>query len=138
VSHRLVGQKPQSLIRIPASRGNSTRIELRSPDPSCNPYLAFAVCLVAGLDGVKRGLTPPPAVDLNIFEMDETERRQRNVRGLPTNLKEAVQAMAADKVVMDALGSHISERYAAAKLNEWEEYRTHVDEWERDRYFKIY
>jgi len=132
------GKNRSPLIRIPASRGNSTRIELRSPDPCCNPYLAFAVCLAAGLDGVKRGLTPPPAVDLNIFEMDEEERRNWNIRALPTNLKEAVQAMVADKVVMDTLGSHISERYAAAKLSEWEEYRTYVDEWERNRYFKIY
>ncbi len=86
---------------------------------------------------MKRGLTPPPAVDLNIFEMDEEERRKWNIRALPTNLKEAVQAMVADKVVDGYARSHISERYAAAKLSEWEEYRTYVDEWERNRYFKI-
>jgi glutamine synthetase len=132
------GRNRSPLIRIPASRGKSTRIELRSPDPSCNPYLALAVCLAAGLDGVKRGLTPPPAVDRNIFEMNEAEREKLHVRDLPATLMEAVQAMQADQVIMDALGSHVSQRYAEAKLNEWEDYRTQVHNWEREKYFKNY
>ncbi|MGQ9498229.1 MAG: type I glutamate--ammonia ligase [Desulfotomaculales bacterium] len=121
-------------IRIPAKRGPSTRIELRSPDPSCNPYLALAVCLRAGLDGIRRGLTPPPPCDRNIYEMTEEERRLEGIGNLPEDLREALQDLLADEVLRDALGPHVFERYLEAKRIEWDRYRTQVHPWELEEY----
>ena len=127
-----------ALIRIPAARGQSTRVELRSPDPSCNPYLAFAVCLAAGLDGIEKGMTPPPEITENIFEMDAAARSDRGIDSLPGSLEEAIKAMQADQLVMDTLGTHVAENYIEGKMKEWDEYRTRVSSWEREKYIINY
>ena len=122
-----------ALIRIPDPRGRGTRVELRSPDPASNPYLVFAACLAAGLDGVARELTPPPAGAGNLYAMTSAELAERGIRCLPVSLDAAVQAMEADRVVMEALGPY-AVRYAARKRQEWEEYRTQISQWELDKY----
>ena len=127
-----------ALIRIPAARGQATRVELRCPDPSCNPYLELAVCLAAGLDGIERGLTPPEEVLENIFVMDEKERREKGIESLPANLKEAVDLMLEDEIVCDTLGSHIISQYSAGKYAEWDAYRTSVSQWEINEYLMMY
>ena len=127
-----------ALIRIPASRGQSTRVELRCPDPSCNPYLALAVCLAAGLDGIEKGMTPPPEITENIFDMTPATRRRRGIDALPGSLEEALAAMKKDKLVMETLGRHVSSQYIAGKEAEWDEYRTRVSSWERDKYMINY
>ncbi|HOO29145.1 MAG TPA: type I glutamate--ammonia ligase, partial [Lachnospiraceae bacterium] len=126
------------LIRIPASRGAGTRIELRCPDPSCNPYLVLALCLAAGMDGIKNQNMPPKSVDLNIFEMTEEERAFYNIEALPVNLYDAVCEMEKDPFIKDVLGEHIFDKYVEAKKKEWDEYRTQVTQWELDEYlYKI-
>ena len=127
-----------ALIRIPAARGQATRVELRCPDPSCNPYLNMAVCLAAGLDGIDRGLTPPEEITENIFAMDEAARAARGIRSLPGTLKEAVDCLTADPVICGALGEHVLSQYTAGKLREWDAYRTHVSPWELERYLVLY
>ncbi len=127
-----------ALIRIPAARGQATRVELRCPDPSCNPYLSLAVCLAAGLDGIERGLTPPEEITDNIFAMDREEREAKGIASLPGNLNEAIKAMRADKLICDTLGSHVVGQYVAGKKKEWDAYRTYVSDWEIDRYLVIY
>ncbi|MGQ9556385.1 MAG: type I glutamate--ammonia ligase [Desulfurispora sp.] len=122
------------LIRVPAKRGQSTRIELRSPDPSCNPYLALAVCLRAGLDGIKNRIMPPPPCDRNIYEMTAAEREELGIGSLPADLDEAMRALEQDEVVRDALGPHVYERFMAAKRIEWDRYRTQVHPWEIEEY----
>lgn len=126
------------LIRIPASRGSATRVELRSPDPTANPYLLLACCLRAGLDGIKKGLTPPASVDENIFAMSEQELQERGIMALPANLKEALQALEKDEVIKDILGEHIVTNYILAKEKEWAEYCENVSEWEIQKYIKEY
>ena len=126
------------LIRIPASRGASTRIELRCPDPAANPYLALAVCLAAGLDGIRRKIQPPAPINSNIFEMRKSEKLALHIAALPADLYEAVKEMEKDALVCQVLGSHISERYAKAKKAEWRAYREQVTEWEISNYlYKI-
>jgi glutamine synthetase len=127
-----------ALIRIPAARGQSTRLELRSPDPSCNPYLAFAVCLAAGLDGIERGLTPPAEIAENINKMDAAARQAHGMQALPDTLENAVNAMLADKVVTEALGEHVTTQYTVGKRKEWYDYRTQVSQWELDNYLITY
>ena len=127
-----------SLIRIPASRGVGTRIELRSPDPCCNPYLALAVCLAAGLDGIERFMTPPSEVTENLYEMDEAGRRAKGIEDLPGDLNEALELMQQDSLVMDALGPHVGQAYLDSKKAEWEAYRAHVSDWEREKYIIAY
>lgn len=122
------------LIRIPAAGGEGTRIELRSPDPSANPYLALAVCLRAGLDGIINKIDPPAGVDRNIFEMTGEERRQLGIDELPGTLDEAVRELEKDSFICQVLGSHVSEHYIAAKKKEWQEYRTQVTAWEVEQY----
>jgi len=122
------------LIRVPAKRGLSTRIELRSPDPSCNPYLALAVCLKAGLDGIKRKIVPPPPCDRNIYEMTHQERMELGVGNLPGSLEEAIAELSSDKVILEALGPHVRERYLEAKRIEWDRYRVQVHQWETEEY----
>ena len=126
------------LIRIPAKRGLSTRIELRNPDPSCNPYLAIAVALKAGLDGIKNKITPPASTDKNIYHMTEAELAAEGITSLPTDLYEAVQEMKQDQVVREALGEHIFQRYVEAKLIEWDRFRIQVHPWELDEYLEKY
>ncbi|MHB1651204.1 MAG: type I glutamate--ammonia ligase [Desulfitobacteriaceae bacterium] len=132
------GRNRSPLIRIPAKRGSSTRIELRSPDPSCNPYLALAVQLKAGLDGVKKKLAPPPAVDLNIFAMTTDERKKYGIDALPSSLEEAIIQLGQDSVIKDALGDHIYQRFVEAKTKEWDNYRLAVHQWEIDQYLATY
>lgn len=122
-----------ALIRIPTPRGDGTRVELRSPDPSCNPYLAFAVCLAAGLNGIQRQLTPPAESNENLYAI-AADLEAQGVRRLPASLEAAIHALEADCVVTAALGSHVTEQYVTGKLREWEEYRTQVTQWELDRY----
>ncbi len=126
------------LIRVPASRGMGTRLELRSPDPSANPYLTLALCLAAGLDGIRRGLKPPCSTDGNIFELTEDEREERGIESLPSNLKEAVRAMKKDELVRETLGAHIFDKYVEHKSEEWNEYKIRVTQWEIDRYLERY
>ena len=126
------------LIRIPAKRGYSTRLELRSPDPSCNPYLALAVQLKAGLDGIKRKLTPPPAVDLNIYDMSAEKRKELGIESLPLSLDEALEELEKSEVMRAALGDHIMDRFVAAKTKECDGYRTTVHQWELEQYLETY
>lgn len=126
------------LIRIPDRRGAGTRCELRMPDPSANPYLALAVQLAAGLDGVERKLTPPDPVNKNIFEMSFRERRKHRIDELPRDLHEALDQLEKDDVIRDALGAHIYERFVEAKRGEWQEYIGKVSEWELERYLSVY
>ncbi len=126
------------LIRIPATRGEGTRVELRCPDPSCNPYLALAVCLAAGIDGIQNRIEPPKSVDANIFEMTEEERSFYNIEALPATLIEAVEEMEKDPFIREVLGDHVFDKYVEAKRKEWDAYRTQVTQWELDEYlYKI-
>jgi glutamine synthetase len=127
-----------ALIRIPSARGNSTRVELRNPDPSCNPYLALAVCLEAGLDGVRRGLNPPEEVKANIFAMTQDERQAAGITSLPENLGAAIAAAEKDPLVVEALGDHATKAYLTGKKQEWDAYRTSVSQWELERYLARY
>ena len=126
------------LIRIPSTHGGGTRIELRSPDSSANPYLTLAVCLRAGLDGIENKIMPPAGVNGNIFEMTEEERRAMNIEQLPETLKEAVEELEKDRFICDVLGEHISKRYITAKKEEWYQYRSQVSEWEIGEYLYKY
>lgn len=126
------------LIRIPAKRGLSTRIEVRNPDPSCNPYLAFAVMLKAGLDGIKKGLTPPEPIETNLYHMDEEERISLKIATLPANLYEAMHELSQDPIMQEALGDHIYNRFMEAKNSEWDSYRTQVHPWEINRYLTVF
>lgn len=122
------------LIRIPASKGEGTRVELRSPDPSANPYLALAVCLAAGLDGIKNQLTPPESIDKNIHSMTDAELKERGIRKLPGTLGEAVEELRASEFLQGVLGDHIFEKYVAAKQEEWDIYKCQVTDWEIEQY----
>lgn len=126
------------LIRIPASRGLSTRIEVRSVDPAANPYLAMAVLLAAGLDGIKNKLTPPASVDRNIYVMTKAERVQNGINDLPSTLKEALELLKQDEVILNALGPHAAAHFIEAKEIEWDMFRTQVHPWEREQYMTIY
>ena len=127
-----------ALIRIPAVRGQSTRVELRCPDPACNPYLSLAVCLCAGLDGIDRKLTPPEEISDNIFAMDQKQREERGIRNLPGSLKEAIECLKEDKLVCSTLGEHVLSQYIEGKEKEWDSYRTHVSRWETEKYLVLY
>jgi glutamine synthetase len=126
-----------ALIRVPrASKAESTRLELRCPDPSCNPYLAFSVMLAAGLDGIRRDIQVPAATEENIYS---SESRRRSPLGvLPGSLNQALDALESDEVVRDALGPHIFDRFLNAKRLEWEDFRLEVTPWELDKYLAIY
>ncbi|MGB9905085.1 MAG: type I glutamate--ammonia ligase, partial [Desulfotomaculales bacterium] len=126
------------LIRVPAKRGQSTRIELRNPDPSCNPYLALAVCLQAGLEGIAKKISPPPPCDRNIYEMSPEEREELGIGRLPESLAEALDELAKDALVRDALGPHVLSRFLEAKRIEWERYRIQVHPWELEEYLTKY
>ena len=127
-----------ALIRIPAARGQSTRVELRSPDPACNPYLELAVCLAAGLDGIEKGMTPPAEITENIFAMDQATREAHGIDSLPGSLDEAIAALEADQLILDTLGDHVAANYLEGKKKEWDEFRTRVSSWEREKYMINY
>lgn len=122
------------LVRVPAKRGPSTRVELRSPDPSCNPYLALAACLRAGLDGIKNEIKPPPSCSRNIYQLSCAERRELGIDILPENLQEALAALSRDEVIKDTLGEHVLQRFMEAKRIEWDRYRKQVHPWELEEY----
>lgn len=127
-----------ALIRIPASRGQSTRVELRNPDPACNPYLALAVCLAAGLDGIEKGLQPPAEVTENIYKMDADMRERNGIANLPGSLEEAIIELKKDELIKETLGDHVFTQYVNGKQAEWDEYRMRVSNWELEKYFIIY
>ncbi len=128
------GRNRSPLIRIPAKRGMSTRIELRSPDPTCNPYLTLAACLRAGLAGIKNKILPPEQCNRNIYEMTPVERAQFGIDSLPENLKAAIGELEKDEALKGALGVHVFERFIAAKKIEWGRYRIQVHPWETIEY----
>jgi glutamine synthetase len=122
------------LVRVPAIRGNATRVEVRVPDPSCNPYLALAVILRAGLDGLDKQSDPGPPVNKNIFAMSHRERRHLRIDDLPGNLSDALDELEKDDLMRETLGSHIFDHFVAAKREEWHAYMSHVSPWEVNRY----
>lgn len=130
-----------ALIRLPRYKEGNTkavRAELRCPDPSCNPYLAYAVMLATALDGIDKGMTPPaPLNNINVYEMSEQERKKRKVTELPGSLHEALEEMKKDAVIRDALGETVFEAFIRAKEAEWEEYRLRVMDWEVQRYLEL-
>ena len=126
------------LIRIPSSRGEHTRIELRCPDPSANPYLALAVCLRAGLDGIVNHIDPPESVDCNIFDLTEEERKSRGIEAVPASLREAVSELEKDELIREVLGVHMADKYIRAKKEEWEKYTAQVKEWAISQYLNQY
>jgi len=130
-----------ALIRIPqisSGQLNSTRMELRCPDPSSNPYLAFAAMLAAGLDGLARKLPVPEPVEENLYHLDEAKLESRKIRQLPGTLSEALAELEADEVIREALGDHVFERFVEAKREEWDEYRMQVTGWETARYLEAF
>ena len=126
------------LVRVPAARGEGTRAELRSPDPSCNPYLAFAVILKAGIDGIVNKIDPGEPIGQNIYTMSEKEKISLGIESLPDTLEKALNELEKDEVVKSGLTDHILKKYIEAKREEWEIYRTQVHQWELDRYLTIY
>ena len=136
------GQTNRSaLIRIPrvsASTPKATRCELRSPDPTCNPYLAFAGMIAAGLDGIEKGMTPPEPVNENVFDLSSAEALNKGVDTLPGNLSHALSFLEDDKVLREALGEHTFSMFLAAKRAEWLEYKTQVSPWEVEKYMELY
>jgi glutamine synthetase len=130
-----------ALIRVPrvtSQQLKATRVELRCPDPTANPYLAFAVMLRAGLDGIRRELEAPEPVEENLYLFDETMLAKHMVETLPGSLGEAIAELKKDEVVQEALGEHIYERFVEAKQQEWDEYRMYVSKWETDRYLPVF
>ncbi len=126
------------LIRVPSVYNVGMRLELRSPDPSGNPYLLLAVCLAAGLSGIREQEMPPANVDCNIFEMTDRERSEAGIEDLPLNLHDAVIDMKNDPLIMNTLGKHAGEKYADSKLDEFDQYRRQITSWEIDQYlYKI-
>ncbi|MDQ0350705.1 glutamine synthetase [Alkalibacillus filiformis] len=132
------GQNRSPLVRVPSSRGLSTRIEVRSVDPAANPYMAMSVMLAAGLDGVENKLTAPEPVDRNIYVMDKEEREANGVQDLPATLYDALQHLKEDEVIKGALGEHLLEHFLEAKEIEWDMFRTQVHPWEREQYLSSY
>ncbi len=126
------------LIRIPGARGEGSRVELRSPDPAANPYLALAVCLKAGLDGIKNQIMPPESVDCNIYELSELARAEKGIKEIPKSMMEAMIALEQDDFVKEVLGAHITEKYIEAKKQEWQEYTEQVTDWEINQYLYKY
>ena len=126
------------LIRVPSARGEGTRIELRSPDPSSNSYLVLACLLLAGLEGIKDNLEPPKCIDRNIFNLSREERKRENIENLPESLHEAIAYMQKSDLVKEALGKNTFEYYIKAKEVEWDNYRTQVHQWEINSYLSKY
>lgn len=127
-------QNRSPLIRIPAKKGIAARVEMRSPDPSCNPYLAIAVMLKAGLDGIKNKIMPPEQVNVNIYEMTAAERKKLGIDSLPLSLQEAITELKNNPVILEALGEHAADRFIEAKELEWYDYNTKITAWEIEQY----
>jgi len=131
-------QNRSPMIRVPAKRGSSTRVEVRVPDPSCNPYLAFAAMLAAGLEGIESKLVCPPPVNKNIFTMSQREKRRLKIEPLPSNMLKAVEQLEKSKLMRETLGDHIYFHFINAKKQEWSDYISQVHQWELDRYLSYY
>ena len=130
-------QARSALIRIPLYKPGAeqaTRAEIRCPDPACNPYLAFAVLLHAGLEGIEKGYKLPDEMTTNLYRLSQDERAERGIVALPGSLGEAIESLAGSELMQRALGEHIFPRYVELKRREWNEYRIQVSEWEIDRY----
>jgi len=130
-----------ALLRVPKwfkAKSEAARIELRCPDPCCNPYLAFAVMLKAGLEGIKDSLEPPEPVEENIYQLDNESLVQRNIDVLPTSLWEALEALRQDKLIQEVLGAHLFERYIDVKTKEWDRFKQQVTAWEIDTYLDTF
>ena len=132
------GRNRSPLIRVPMAREQGTRFELRSVDPSANPYMAIAAILEAGLDGLRNKIEPAASVDRNIYAMDEEERRENGIKDLPSTLHNALKELKNDEVIQGALGGHLFNNFVEAKTLEWDSYRQDVSQWERDQYLELY
>jgi glutamine synthetase len=129
-----------ALVRVPMykpGKEKATRMEYRSPDPACNPYLTFAVMLAAGLKGIEKGYELPPPVEEDIFEMSEAARKKHGIDSLPGNLYEAIQLTEKSELVRETLGDHIFQKFIENKKIEWDQYRTHVSQFELDKYLPV-
>jgi glutamine synthetase len=129
-----------ALVRVPMykpGKEKATRMEFRSPDPACNPYLAFAVMLAAGLKGIEKGYELPPPVEEDIFDMSEASRKKHGIDSLPGNLLEAIQLTEKSELVKETLGDHIFQKFIENKKIEWDQYRTHVSQFELEKYLPI-
>ncbi len=130
-----------ALLRVPKwfeAKPESARIELRCPDPACNPYLAFAVMLKAGMEGIKNNLTPPEPVEEDIYRLDDESRVRKNIDALPTSLLEALEELKKDKIIREVLGEHLLERYIDVKTKEWDEFKKQVTSWEIETYLDTF
>jgi glutamine synthetase len=127
-----------ALVRIPASRGVGTRVEVRCPDPTCNPYLAFAMMLNSGLDGIANKMTPPSSVDINIFAMTPAEKDAAGIASMPASLQEAMEELKNNPIAKETMGEHIFEKYCTTKEAEWDSYRISVTDWELNSYLDVY
>ena len=127
-----------ALVRVPDAAGVSARFEVRSPDPSCNPYLGYAALIAAGLHGIETDADPGEPVQEDIYEFDDAKRKEYGIDTLPPNLGSAVDELDGDEVVSEALGPHVSEKFVEAKSQEFSEYLTQVSDWEEDRYLETF
>ena len=127
-----------ALLRVPCKRGVSTRVELRSPDPSCNPYLAFAVILYSCIDGIQNEIVPPSPVEMNIYNLTEKERKKMKIDNLPRDLEEALHYLSKNETIKHALGEHIFNEFMEAKEREWKAFRGHISNWEINKYLSMY
>jgi glutamine synthetase len=128
------------MIRVPMykpGKEQATRIEFRSPDPACNPYLAFAIMLAAGLKGIEGNYPLPDPIEEDIYEMDEEARKRAGITSLPGNLFEALQEVEKSTLVRETLGDHIFNKFVANKKIEWDRYRVHVSQFEIEKYLPI-
>ena len=132
------GRNRSPLVRVPMAREQGTRFELRSVDPSANPYMAIAAILEAGLDGLRNKIEPAASVDRNIYAMNEEERRENGIKDLPSTLHNALKELKNDEVIQGALGEHLFNNFVEAKTLEWDSYRQDVSQWERDQYLELY
>jgi glutamine synthetase len=131
-------QNRSALVRVPSARGNATRLELRNPDPAANPYLATAVMLKAGLDGIKNQIDPGEQTTDNIYEMNYQQRKSRGITSLPSTIMEAVGYLKEDELIKETLGEHIFNHIIEAKKIEWSVYKKQVHTWEIDQYLTTY
>jgi len=129
-----------AMVRVPMykpGKANATRAEFRAPDPACNPYLAFAVQIAAGLEGIDKKYTLPEPIEEDIFEMDEKARKKAGITSLPGSLFEAIQEVSKSKLVRNALGDHIFDKFIENKIKEWDNFRIHVSKYEIDTYLPV-
>ncbi|MFW5913740.1 MAG: type I glutamate--ammonia ligase, partial [Bacillota bacterium] len=126
------------MIRVPNVKGKKTRTEIRSVDPTANPYLAFSVILRSGLDGIEKNLNETKPIRMNLYALTRDAREEMGIKNLPGSLKDALKELRKDELIKDALGPHIYERFISAKFAEWDDYKARVSKWERDQYLKTF